>query len=204
MQSSGLVGKNAQAHFHGWTVADGPAYEQGGDVWGRINADLANDDVAGAAHKLRRNLEAIMPDLAEAIGAQVTFRPDARYELGELLTAVKGRHGDLLKKAANAANSWNNESDKQKIEELKKARSEALLAQDGENWAINALVHYNEWATMTRSDFEPVADASRKFLDLFSCSNPACESLIHVIGQRGQEESLRCDCNTYHLNLQAK
>ncbi|MBE7518394.1 MAG: AAA family ATPase [Thermoflexaceae bacterium] len=204
MQSSGLITKNARARFHGWTVAGGPTFEQGGEVWNRITTDLVNDDVSSAAHKLRRYLEAQMCDLAEAIGAQMRFRVDARYELGEVLSAVKGRHGALLKKAANAANSWNDAGAKQQIAELQKMRSEALLAQEGETWAINALVHYNEWATMTKADFEPVLDAWRKFLDLFTCSNSTCESLIHVIYQAEQESSLRCDCDTYHLNLHGK
>ncbi|MDQ3221931.1 MAG: chromosome segregation protein SMC [Gemmatimonadota bacterium] len=118
MQSSGLVGKSAQARFHGWTVNDGPAFEQGGDFWDRIDADLANNDIPGAAHKLRRNLEAIMNDLAESGRGQVTFRPDARYELGDLLGAVKGRHGTWLRKASSSADSWKNEAMKHHVEEL--------------------------------------------------------------------------------------
>lgn len=204
MESSGLVSKTAQARFHGWTVNDGPAFDQGSDFWDRIDADLSKDDVHGAAHKLRRNLESIMTELAGLIRGRVVFRPDARYELGELLDAVKGRHNQLLRKAASAANSWNDETAKQRIENLKNARSAALLAQEGENWAINALVHYNEWATMTKADFVPVVDACKQLLALFSCTNPACESWIYIVGQPGHEESLRCSCGTYALNLRPK
>ncbi|MGI8647937.1 MAG: hypothetical protein ACR2JX_06910 [Mycobacteriales bacterium] len=201
MQSSGLVSKTAQAHFHGWTVEDGPAYEHGADFWDRINADLDRNDVPGAAQKLRRSFESTMADLAEALRAQVTFRQDGRRELGELLSAVKGRHNSLLKKAADAANSWKNEAAEQKVKELKKARPEVIRAQDGESWAINALVHYNERATMTRADFEPVVEACKQFLRLFSCASPSCEPWIRVTGQPGREESLRCDCGEYNLNL---
>jgi len=204
MQSSGLVRRSAQARFHSWSIDEGPAYERSTDFRDGIDRDLAKGDVPGAAHKLRRNLESTMVDLAEAIGAQVTFRADARYELGEMLNAVKGRHRVLLKKAASSANSWNNDAAKRQVEELKNVRSEALLAQDGENWAINAMVHYNDWATMSKADFVPVVQACKQFLDLLSCSNPACESWIHVIGPPGLEESLRCDCCTYDLNLRGK
>lgn len=204
MTSCGLVGKTAQARFHGWTIDDGPIFEQGSDLWDRINADLSNDDVPSAAHKLRRNLESIMAELADSMKAQVTFRPDARYELGELLSAVKGRHADWLKKAANVANSWGNEEEQQKIENLKKARSAALLAQEHENWAINALVHYNERATMTKADFLPVIDAVKQFLALFRCANAECDSWIHISGRLGYEESLRCSCGAYNLNLQRR
>jgi ABC-type multidrug transport system ATPase subunit len=204
MESSGLVSKTSQARFHGWTVNDGPVFEQSRDFWDQIDADLSKDDVYGAAHKLRRNLESIMSDLAGSIRGQVMYRPDVRYELGELLDAVKSRHKNLLKKAASAANSWNDEVAKQQIEDLKKARSTALLAQEGENWAINALVHYNEWATMTKADFVPVVDACKQLLALFSCANPACGSRIYIVGQPGHEESLRCSCGTYNLNLRSR
>ncbi|MDQ4033793.1 MAG: AAA family ATPase [Actinomycetota bacterium] len=204
MESSGLVSKTAQARFHGWTVNDGPAFEQSSDLWDRIDSDLSKDDVHGAAHKLRRHLESIMKDLAGSIRGQVMYRPDARYELGELFDAVKSRHKNLLKKAASAADSWNDEAAKQRIQNLKEARSTALLAQEGENWAINALVHYNEWATMTKADFVPVVDACKQLLELFSCANPECGSWIYVVGQPGHEESLRCSCGTYNLNLRSR
>jgi ABC-type Mn2+/Zn2+ transport system ATPase subunit len=204
MQSAGLIGKHAQARFHGWTVDGGPIYEQGNDYWDQIAADLTNDDVPAAAHKLRRNLEVTMAELAASIRGQVAFRPDNNYELGDFFGAVKGRHGEWLRKAAASANSWNNEVAKQQVETLKAERSKALLAQEGENWAINALVHHNEWAAMSKPDFVPVVEACRQFLDLFSCSNAECESWIYIVGQPGHEEALKCNCGSLNLNLRTK
>jgi recombinational DNA repair ATPase RecF len=139
MQSSGLIGPKAQARFHGWTVDRGPVYGQGEDLWAQLAADLADDDVRGAAHRLRRNLEASMADIVAALQAKVIYRPDNNYELGALFSAAKSRHGDLLKKAADSAGKWHNEPAQQQVEDLKAARQQAMLAQDGENWAINAL-----------------------------------------------------------------
>ncbi|TQN41674.1 AAA domain-containing protein [Blastococcus colisei] len=204
MQSSGLISRTGHARFYGWNVNEGPAAEQGVDLWDRIDADLAKDDVAGAAHKLRRGLEAIMTDLAEALRARVAYKGDAKYELGELLGSVTGRHGDWLSKAAKSANSWGNAAAKQSVEELKDSRSKAVLAQQNENWAVNALVHYNEWASMSKADFVPVVKAWRQFLELFQCDNAACESWIYVSGAAGKEETLRCDCGVYNLNLVGK
>lgn len=204
MQSSGLIGKNSQARFHGWTVDGGPIYEQGNDYWDQIAADLADDDVPGAAHKLRRNLEVTMAELAATIRGRVAFRPDNNYELGDFFRAVKGRHGDWLGKAAASANAWNNYAAKQQITALKEQRSKALLAQEGENWAINALVHHNEWAAMSKDDFAPVVDACKQFLELFVCSNPDCGSWIYVVGQPGHEEALKCSCGNLNLNLRTK
>lgn len=204
IQSSGLISRQSLVRFHGWSVDGGPLYGSVGDFWEQIDADLGRDDVPSAAHKLRRNLEASMADIAEDLGARVPYRPDNSHDLGSLSNAVKGRHGELLKKAANSANSWNSEVAKEQVESLKEARTRAMEVQGDENWAINAMVHSNDWATMTKADFEPVVDACKQFLALFTCGNPQCQSWIYVSGTRGNEEDLRCSCGTLTVNLRRK
>ncbi|MGH8605238.1 MAG: chromosome segregation protein SMC, partial [Gammaproteobacteria bacterium] len=204
MQTSQLISKRSQIRFHGWNVDTGPAFEQGSDFWAKIDEDLAKDNVPEAAHKLRRGLEAELPELAETLRARIVYRGDAKYELGELLGAVKGRHNDWLKKAAASANSWNLADAKQHVENLKQDRLKATLAQEEETWAVNALVHYNEWASMTKADFIPVVNAWRELLQLFRCDNDECESWISISGQAGHESALRCDCGRYNLNLLTK
>lgn len=204
MQSSGLIARRSLARFHGWTVDGGPFYGQGGDFWTQIEADLARDDVPGAAHKLRRNLESSLADVAASIQGQVVFRADNNYDLSSFFSAVKGRYGALLKKATASANSWNHDAAKQKVEALKDERTKAILAQDEENWAINALVHNNDWATMAKTDFAPVVEVCKQFLGLFTCSNDACDGWIYVLGFPGKEEELRCPCGDFNLNLRKK
>lgn len=201
MQSSGLVDRRSQAHFYGWTVDDGPAFDQG-DVYERIDADLARDDVPGAAHKLRRHLEARAADIAESIGSRVPYRSDGAFDLGTLLDSIKGRHRELLKKAAASANSWGHEVAKGEVERRKEERANALPAQESESWAINKLVHNNDGFRMSAADFAPVLGACRAFLDLFRCN--ACNSIIYVSGIGSCEESLRCSCGTYNLNLRTR
>jgi recombinational DNA repair ATPase RecF len=201
MQSAGLITSKGQATFYGWTVDGGPIYEQG-DVWKRIEADLERNDVPGAAHKLRRRLEAACSDIAHSIGGQVAYKADNTYDLSELINAVKSRHLRLLKKAADSANSWNDETAKAKVEKLKETRAEVIPEQDAESWVINPVVHNNDWANVSVADFRPTLDSTRAFLDLFTCENPNCGGWIYVLGQ--PEESLRCSCGSYNLNLKKK
>lgn len=201
MESAGLITRKQQMRFYGWTVDDGPLDEQV-DVWNRIDADLSVGDVNSAAHKLRRHLEAATADIAEAIGGRVTFRSDANYGLGDFLSAVKSRHGDLLKQATASANSWENASAQADVQEKKEARATAIKEHDGESWAVNVLVHQNDWAPMSVSDFKPVLEASKSFLNLFLCSAPNCGGWIHASGFN--PEALRCDCGEYSLNLVKK
>lgn len=204
MQSSGLISRSSLARFQGWTVDGGPLYGKGGDFWTQVEADLSRDDVPGAAHKLRRNLEASLADMATNLHGKVTYRADNNYDLSSLFSAVKGAYGDLLKKAAASADSWNNNDARKRVAELKEAQREAYLDQDRENWAINALVHSNDWANMCKADFTPVVEACKRFLDLFTCDNPECESWVYVTGRPGSEEELRCACSSLNLNLRKR
>jgi hypothetical protein len=75
MRSSGLIGRQSLVRFHGWSVDGGPLYGSVGDFWEQIGADLGRDDVPSAAHKLRRNLEASMADIAEDLASIHRFHP---------------------------------------------------------------------------------------------------------------------------------
>ncbi len=201
MRSAGLITSKMQARFYGWTVDDGPLNDQG-DIWQMIDEDLAKGDVPGAAHKLRRRLEADAADIAESIGGQVAYRGDANYKLGELLDSVKSRHGSLLKSAAVAADSWNDDAARQLVEAKKQNRSDVISVHSDENWIINLLVHNNDWAQASPNDFKPVLQTTKDFLNLFLCDNPGCGGWIHTTGF--PPESLKCACGRYTLNLKKK
>ncbi len=200
LQKSGLIPRGNVARFYGWTVLDGPIHEDT-DFWDKIDAELAVDDVPAAAARLRRNLESIMTDVAASLGAQVTFRPDGNYELGELFAAVDSRLKRVLARAAESANAWNNEAERTLVRQLKLDRTNALAAIEAENWAVNPSVHFNEWADLSKADFEPVVRAWRQFLALFECTNPACTSRIEVVHQGVSDDCIRCACGTYQVNL---
>ena len=203
MRASGLVTRPREARFHGWTVDSGPVYEELGDVWAKIQDDVAREDIPPAAGRLRRNLEATMADLAGRLKARVVYRADGNFELNELLSAVNERYGDLLKRAVKSATAWKNEDAKQRAEQAKAARDSANAALQAERWAVNPAVHYNAWANFTKEDFVPVVSACRQFLALFECENPDCGG-TYVVGYPGSEEALRCKCGQFNLNLIVK
>lgn len=203
MRAAGLVKTASMARFCGWTIDAGPTYGVG-DAWTAIETDLEKGDVAGAAAKLRRTLEASSSDIAECIGGAVIYRSDATYDLSVFLDSIKGRHGKLLSMAASSALSWGHQQQAQQVELLKQRRSAVIPEQDAESWLLNKLVHNNDWVNGTEADFRPVLAAAQDFLSLFRCDNPDCESWVAVSGRPGAEESLRCACQTFNLNLMKK
>lgn len=201
MRTAGLVGPRGDVRLYGWTVQHGPMLEQG-DIWNRIESDLQLGDVNGAAHKLRRGLEMAVADIAESIGGRVAFRGDGNYDLADFLSGIKGKHLELLKRAAAASQSWGDIAASEDVAQKKAHRAEAIPELDGEQWAINPLVHNNDWAQFSVEDFRPVVDGARRFLELFLCSNDACGGWIYARGHT--PDALRCDCGAYNLNLRKR
>jgi energy-coupling factor transporter ATP-binding protein EcfA2 len=203
IRSEGLIGAKAAVSFHTWTVETGPVLDEVAEVWDQIEQDLAKNEVPTAAGRLRRHLEYVAADLADELGAKVKFRADGGYDMGELLSAVISRQGELLKLAAKAAKSWDDQEQAKKVEELQKARAAILAAKGGEEWVVNKAIHYNEWADLSRNDFTPVVGTFRQLLQQFRCAKPKCDSWLSVT-PRNEPVDLRCSCGTLRLNLKEK
>src|SRR6266568_3466534 len=121
----------------------------------------------------------------------------------ELLGAVIGRQGELLKLAMKAAKSWDDKEQIGKIDALQNARTQILADSNGEQWVINKAIHYNEWADHSKNDFRPVVTVFKKLIELFRCNKPKCDSWLSLTPQTDPVE-LRCPCGTMHLNLKEK
>ena len=203
MRSEGVVGAKNSVAFHTWTVDTGPILDEIAEVWDLIEGDLVKNEVPAAAARLRRHLEYVAGDLADELGAKVSYKGDGGYDMGELLSAVIGRQGELLKNALKAAKSWENADDIAKAEELIKARQTILEEKSGEEWIINKAVHYNEWADLSKEDFKPVVDIFKKLLLQFRCEKPNCGSWLSL-NSRVNPTNLRCACDSFRLNLKKK
>jgi hypothetical protein len=201
MKSAGLVTAKTSIAFHSWTIDTGPLVESNQEIWDEIAGALAKGKVEVAAAALRHHLEYVSRHLADQIGASPQFRADGNYELGELLPSVLVRMKSLCGKAADAAQSWGNDGDKEAAGKRKAELSTSSGAWNVENWAVNKAVHYNAWANFGKKDFEPVVAAFKELLGCFRCEN--CESWIYIT-PRGTPECVRCDCNAISLNVKPK
>ena len=91
MKSAGLVTSKTSLCFHSWTIDTGPLVESSDEIWLEIAVALAKGKVEIAAAALRHHLEYVSRHLADQLGAQIAFKADGDYELGELLPSVLKR-----------------------------------------------------------------------------------------------------------------
>jgi energy-coupling factor transporter ATP-binding protein EcfA2 len=201
LRTLGLVSGKGAVEFKSWTLMDGPAIViDAGKMLGEAAEALANKKVPSAAHALRRAVEAYLPDVCDALGARVRFRADAAWEAGDFLSSAIGRYGEIFGLARAAANSWNDKStDWAALEERRKS---AITGFNSETWAVNANVHFNDWADFTPADFAPVLNAYEALFALFFCDQ--CGASLRVIEEDGNPLSFRCDCAKTNWNLKQK
>jgi len=79
------------------------------------------------------HLEYVSRLLADQLGATPQFRSDGNYELGELLPPVLARMSDLYGKAAAAAQSWKNQTEKDAVAKRKTTLSSAAAHRTSSN-----------------------------------------------------------------------
>jgi hypothetical protein len=202
MKSVGLVESNGYVHFRTWTVDVGPKEWDDDDVWAEIDGHLAKSDVRAAAALLRNYLEHFGRGACRELRASVEYRGDAQYTLGELLPNAMARFRKLLKSAKHAAASWNQISNESSITAKETAFAAAAAATKADEWQINAIVHYNEWADLKVQDFQPVVAAFRALLQEFHCNQ--CSALLFATPSGGSVQALRCGCGIHNYNLIVK
>lgn len=198
MKHHGLVTAKSCATFHSWRIDSGPICQDEIDVWDKISEQTAVGNVAEAAFMLRNHLEFVMSDLADGLRAQVPYRADSDYDLGDLYSAVVGKFGKLIGKARNAATSWNDEEAVAKLAELSERRSTALEMYEDDNWIVNKAIHYNEWASFDATEMSELVASASEVLSLFRCSE--CNGWIYLSGPK-QPDAIRCDCSSVFYNL---
>lgn len=199
MQAEKLVRRKETMVFSRWSVQTGPIVQEIAGTWDAIESDLDRGEVNVAAARLRRHMEYVASELAENLGAQLRFRGDYSYDLGDLLPPVVSRYRKLLRRAANVARRWKNDDVKAKVKGLTTSLADARSAYDDENWVVNKAVHYNEWATFTAAEFREVVDAFKRLLAELKCLS--CDSWLYVTPQKGTSEVLQCRCGSVMLKL---
>lgn len=201
MKTEGLI-KGGQ-FFGGWNVETGPRIWDDADIWTEIQAALDNDNVPHAAALLRRYLEYIATVLADNLRAQVEYRGDANYDLGDLLPSVLNRWRNRLNQGIKSAAHWGHDDVRAALE-AKLGEAKTLIQKtNAEQWAINKSVHFNDWENFTKDEFTEVSDAFKALLDHIRCQHPKCGGYPYLTPRKGASEQLRCNCGTIDINLKS-
>ncbi len=202
LRSEGIVSSRDSVEFYNWHLETGPQVSYEVDIWKRIAADMEKRDVPAAAARLRRGSEDYFRTVCDRLRAPVVFKLSGQWELGELMQGAMSQYQTLLKKAKTAANSWNDKDGVAMFAELSSTAANIQSRTQIEQWAVNANVHYNNWAQFSPSDFQPVLEAFQDLFLLFECSQ--CSSLLSVTTIGPEMQGVKCSCGKVSWNLVEK
>lgn len=199
MKTQGLARSAEILQFRSWDVDRGPVSWRNYEPWAEIDSFVSANDTKPAAGLLRSYLEYFSREAADALRSPVPFRLDGRNTLGELFDSSVKSLRDAIKKGKAAANSWNQQDLVDSLSAWDSAILRASLQAKLEEWAINTVVHFNEWENLSGSELKFVVDAWKDLLSKFEC--PSCSGLLRIVMSEEGLESLKCDCGITTVNL---
>ncbi len=199
LQMEGCVNSRTTTRFIGWSLDGGPIEGHLSDLLEESEAALAGDNVRNAAASLRYDLESFFHFVADSIRAQPPYSLSGQYEMGAMYIACNEKLKELVKKAKQAAESWEQAEVVTALNEFDTRRSEARNGAQIADWAINANVHFNTWMNMTPEEFRPVLEAFKELCSLFKCET--CGSTLRVIldGATPKTETCAGGCEPWNL-----
>jgi hypothetical protein len=137
--------------------------------------------------------------VCDSLQVPVRYKLNGRWELGDFLPPAIGHYKSLLSKAKFAAQSWEDKDNFHRINETDTTAGQICARTNGEQWAVNANVHYNNWANLEKNDFLPVVEAFEDLFALFTCNT--CNRIIYLALSGLQPIAIRCDCGAINWNL---
>lgn len=202
MRSVGLIEPKRFAQFRTWNIDTGPTQWDNRDVWEELTDHVKNNRVRDGAALLRNYLEHFGQEACQALRAQVEYRGDAQYSLGDMLPAAISKMKSHLRAGKAAAQSWKQADIQAAVTERETTFGKVVTASQVEQWQLNAAVHFNAWANLHANDFAPVVDAYKALVQEFHCA--ACHSIVAVMPDHGEVQNLRCACGKINVNLMKK
>lgn len=192
LRYEGVVTSRDSFEFSRWTIDTGPLVSCEVGLWDLIEQDLQKGDVPNAAFRLRRGSEHFFEMACDTLQADVRYRSDGRWELGNFLPAAISQYTHWLKEAKAAAQSWGNQELFEELQERDTVRKQIVSRVNEEWWAVNSSVHYNKWADFSEGDFRPVTDVFRDLCSLFQCGK--CGGMLYLACTGPTPVSVQCNC----------
>ncbi len=163
-----IVDANSILKFHNWSLDGGPSY-QIDDPWRQCEEYAERGEARLSAKILREALEGEFQDICSNLKAQAPFKKEGNWTLGELRDSSLKAFKDILEKAKKG--TTNNEINLQQIKEIENIFNQAKKKADIEQWILNPMNHYNEWAKLSKDEMKTLIKSMKELCAAFSFEN---------------------------------
>jgi DNA repair exonuclease SbcCD ATPase subunit len=140
----------------GWDIDSGPRIRDYRPIPERIEAKIRDGDKSGAGNGSRQYLEWILENLCERMQVSIVFKKTSRYEVGDMMPAVRKRTSELLRESGQ----W--------------ARFESAFIDLDKTMAMGNLLSHNNMfqSDVSIGEVNEFFLAVKQLLEVFSC--PDC------------------------------
>lgn len=205
IKHAGVVKANQCVEFYDWKVDTGPGIKNLLGMWERIEDHLLQNNVSNAAFELRNGSEEYFSEVCHLLRANIRFDIQGKNDAGEYIHGAQSQYKRLLADARKVAESWGKKEEIEKLDELNSLRKQIYGRIGNEQWAINAIVHFNNWATtFSVKDFRPVVEAFQDFFAIFKCQGECGDFIRLILDENKNEVAVRCACQAINWNLVLK
>ncbi len=202
LKTEGVTTSKTSLQFYNWSLEGGPQTNFQSTLWEEINERIEQEDIPGAAAKLRRGAEDFFETACDQLEAKVVYRQNRRWELGQFMPPAFNRLKELLDKSKKAANSWGDSERVKEITEFITIAYQVYQRTQVEQWGVNSAVHYNEWAKLNKNDFIPIKEAFEDLFSVFKCSK--CDGTLKLMKNGIHVQGVKCPCGDSMYNLSRK
>lgn len=192
LRKFGMIEKKRHVEFYGWTVEGGPIHRELMDFLDKAQTAIDEERKDDAAFAIRNGLEAFYREACDAVGGSVTFQAAGDYDLGALLTPAVAKYAKLVDKGIEFSNAAGETEKADVLQTRKSALQEARKAFADENWILNPLVHYNEWASFSKGEVQALLNAHAALCDCLCCNE--CGKLLAVTRDGSRDVAVQCPC----------
>lgn len=196
--NEGVVERKNSIQFLYWNVTEGPVMAVGQDVWNTSRAK-AEVDLHEASAFFRREMECFFENVCDKLHARVRYNNVHKWDYGQYMNAAYKELQDLIKKAEQQARDFKNTEAHEQLSSLSSTLKTQISVVMADNWVTNALIHYNPYHEISKTEFLAAVDALEQFCHSFECSK--CNAIITATYTGEKPVALLCRCGSYAYPL---
>jgi len=135
------------------------------------------------------------------MAAPVRYTATGLWQLDDWLPAAIAQLKETYATAKRIAVANRDQELVETLATLEQRRKDLVGDLFQDQWAINAHVHFNDWAQLSSSEFRPIADAISKLEQLIRCDS--CHDIPAVTPRSNRPEVYSCVCGDTSWRLKA-
>ena len=135
------------------------------------------------------------------MAAPVRYTATGLWQLDDWMPAAIAKLKETYRAAKRIASGNGDQDLVDELDSLEQCRKDLMAALFQDQWAVNAHVHFNDWAQLESTECRPIADTISGLEKLIRCD--LCHDIPAVTPRSNNPEFYSCICGNTNWRLRA-